>query len=162
MPLQLTKSLAHTFRTATLIGLLCLSTTPSQADIFDNMRGAWTGGGTITLSSGAHERIRCRAQYIPSGPSVQMILRCASDSYKFELTSTIAISGGQLSGKWSESNRQLDGNISGTASPGIIQAVAMSPLFSAFLNVRTSATTQSVSILSPGSEIASVSIALKR
>src|SRR5947209_6608469 len=124
MALQLTKSLAHTVRAAALAAMLSLWAAPSQADIFDNMRGAWSGG--------ANERIRCRAQYIPSGPSVQMILRCASDSYKFELTSTIAISGGQLSGKWSESNRQLDGVISGTATPGIIQAVAMSPLFSAF------------------------------
>lgn len=147
------------------MGLLAmsLSGSPSRAEgPFDNMRGSWTGNGVITMSSGANERIRCRASYQPSGTTVKMSLRCASDSYKFELASELISTGGKLSGSWSEVTRQVEGNVTGTATPGNIQATAMSPLFSAFLSLKTAGTNQQVQIQSPGSEISNVSIALKR
>jgi len=69
---------------------------------FDNMRGSWSGGGTITLSNGAQARIRCRASYTPRGPNLRMSLVCASDSYKVDLTSQITSSGGEIKGTWAE------------------------------------------------------------
>jgi len=131
---------------------------------FGAMNGAWSGGGTITLASGAKEQIRCRATNAVdgSGANLQLTLRCASDSYKFELSSDITSDGGKLSGSWSEATRQVAGGITGTATPNSIQATAMGPLFTAILNVKTSGGNQTVSITSPGSEIQNVTIALKR
>ena len=40
--------------------------TVSQSAPFAGMAGVWSGGGTITLDSGASERIRCRATYAVS------------------------------------------------------------------------------------------------
>jgi hypothetical protein len=34
---------------------------------FAGMAGSWSGGGAITLASGSHERIRCRAVYEAPG-----------------------------------------------------------------------------------------------
>ena len=65
---------------------------------FDNMRGSWSGVGTITLTNGGQERIRCRASYSPSGPNLRMTLVCASDSYKVDLASQIDSRGDQIRG----------------------------------------------------------------
>ena len=34
---------------------------------FAGLAGTWTGGGTVSLASGASERIRCRATYAGGG-----------------------------------------------------------------------------------------------
>src|SRR5678816_3143890 len=104
MPLPSMNYPSRALKIATLAGVLSLGMSQARAadNPFDNMRGNWTGGGTVTLSSGVQERVRCGASYQPSGPSVRMALRCASDSYKVELSTEITSSGGQLSGTWSE------------------------------------------------------------
>lgn len=141
---------------------IMLSGSAARADSFDHLKGNWSGGGNITLANGEKERIRCRATYVPAGTNVKITLRCASDSYKFELASDITSDGGKLSGSWSEATRAVVGGITGTATHSTIQATAMSPLFTANLNVRTSGSNQTVSINSPGSEIQNVTISLKR
>ena len=141
---------------------IMLSGGAARADSFDHLKGNWSGGGNITLANGEKERIRCRATYIPAGSNVKITLRCASDSYKFELASDITSEGGKLSGSWSEATRAVVGGITGTATASTIQATAMSPLFTANLSVRTSGSNQTVSITSPGSEIQNVTISLKR
>ena len=139
-----------------------LSGGAARAENFDHLKGNWSGGGNIVTANGEKERIRCRATYTPSGANVKIALRCASDSYKFELSSDITSDGGKLSGTWSEATRAVAGGITGTATSNTIQATAMSPLFTANLTVKTSGASQTVSILSPGSEISNVTIALKR
>ena len=58
----------------------------------------------ISLNTGAKEKIRCRAVYrvAETGADLQLELRCASDSYKFELQSAVSHSDGAISGTWSE------------------------------------------------------------
>jgi hypothetical protein len=132
----------------------------ARADVFDSVRGSWSGGGVISLSSGKQERIRCRANY--SG-SLRIHLRCASDSYRFELAVDVtASSNGALSGTWSEITRDLSGSITGTATPNKIDATAISIGFSAFLTIATSNKGQSVTLQSPGSEISGVAISLRK
>ena len=82
------------------------------------LEGAWSGNGTITLKDGSQERIRCRASYkgAGGGGETQIDLRCASDSYKFELSSQVAYSNGQISGNWTETTRSAAGQLSGTAT----------------------------------------------
>jgi hypothetical protein len=132
----------------------------ARADVFDSVRGSWSGGGVISLSSGKQERIRCRANY---NGSLRMHLRCASDSYKFELAADLTASAsGALSGTWTEVTRDLSGSISGTATPSKIEATAISIGFSAFLTVATAGRGQSVTLQSPGSTISSVAISLRK
>ena len=55
------------------------------------MAGNWSGAGTVTLDDGSTERIRCRASYAvgAGGNGLNQTLICASDSYKFNLSSNV-------------------------------------------------------------------------
>jgi hypothetical protein len=131
---------------------------------FADFEGAWSGTGTISMSNGANERIRCRASYqiTEAGRLLSQDLRCASDSYKFELQATVAHQGGAISGSWNETTRSVVGTISGRISGGTIRAVATAPAVSANLALETRGNSQSVTIQSPGSEVSEVSITLRR
>jgi hypothetical protein len=131
---------------------------------FASMGGAWSGNGVIALASGNRERIRCRANYVVNegGDNMRLDLRCASDSYRFELSGNAVSQGGNVTGNWYESTRSVGGNISGRANAGQIQATAAGQTFTALLNMRTSGNRQSVSITSPGSELSEVAITLSK
>jgi len=136
--------------------------TPASAQsAFAGMHGAWSGSGTISLSDGSKERLRCRASYrVSAGDStLQQSLRCASDSYKFELSSDVVNEGGRVSGSWSETSRGVSGSLQGRASGGRINVVADSPVFTANIVLTTTGNKQSVSITSQG-DIRQVSIAM--
>ncbi|QUS39327.1 hypothetical protein RPMA_11140 [Tardiphaga alba] len=128
---------------------------------FAGMHGAWSGSGTISLSDGSKERLRCRASYRVSAgdSSLQQSLRCASDSYKFELSSDVVSEGGRVSGSWSETSRGVSGSLQGRASGGRINVVADSPVFTANIVLTTTGNKQSVTITSQG-DIRQVSIAM--
>jgi hypothetical protein len=141
---------------------IALAISPALADPFEALRGSWSGTGTIALSSGAKERIRCRAQYrvSASGTDLQLELNCESDSYKFNLQSQLVYRDGDVSGNWSETTRATGGSIIGRAVGNQIQIRADGPTFTAILSVTTRGTRQSISIQSPGSEMFSAAITL--
>jgi hypothetical protein len=130
---------------------------------FAGMAGIWTGSGTVTLDDGSSERIRCRATYAvgAGGNGLQQTLTCASDSYKFNLTSNLIAQGGAVSGTWSETSRNINGNIEGRSGNGIFQVVATAPGFSANLTLTTRGNRQSV-VIRAESQFRGASINLSR
>lgn len=130
---------------------------------FDGMAGAWAGSGSIRLSSGATERLRCQASYAVAseGHTLRQSLRCASDSYNFDLRTNLASNGGVVSGNWTETSHGVQGEVSGRESGGKIGARVTGPNFSAAVSVVTRGAQQSVSIRSPSGELAAVSIVLR-
>jgi hypothetical protein len=124
--------------------------------------GNWSGSGKITVKDGASERIRCRSTNTSSGNSLGLSLRCASDSYKFELASDISYDGGNISGSWNETTRGVIGSLSGKASGTNIQATASAIGFTAGLSIRSTGPNMGVTISSPGSEISEVAVSLTR
>src|SRR5437899_12594086 len=85
----------------------------AQSGPFAGMAGNWSGGGTVTLDDGSRERLRCRPTYAVGlgGNGLNQSLLCASDSYKFDLRSSVVAERGALSGTWSESSRNINGNL---------------------------------------------------
>src|SRR5471030_2357422 len=75
--------------------LLSVSAGYAQSGPFVGFDGAWSGTGSVTLSDGSNERIRCRANYQvnSTGYNLKQALHCASDSYKFDLTSDVTTQG---------------------------------------------------------------------
>ena len=153
---------------AAAAALLGLSALPSSVEAFSSpftaMSGSWSGTGTITTSNGNKERIRCRAKYDvdSGGSSLDLTLRCASDSYNFELQSNAThSSNGTVSGTWSENTRHVGGNIDGSARGNAI-SLRVSGVISATLGVNTNANQQSISIQAPGTELQSVAISMSR
>ena len=143
---------------------LAVAAEPAQAQSpFAGLTGSWSGNGKITTTSGS-ERIRCRGTYraSESGSTLALRLRCAGDSYKFELASDISYDGGNISGSWNETSRQVYGTISGRATPTHITAQASAVGFNAALSISTRGNSQSVTIRSPGSEISEVTVSMAR
>lgn len=140
---------------------------PSHAQAggpFAGMAGVWSGAGTVTLDDGSTERIRCRATYAvgAGGNGLQQTLTCASDSYKFNLSSNVMAQGSAISGTWNESSRNINGAIQGrTAGGGVVQVIANAPGFSANISLTTRGNRQSVVIRSE-SQFKGASISLTR
>src|SRR5512135_3192879 len=87
---------ASSFATTTLLTALALATAAQAAPgPFRALAGSWAGGGTLSMSSGEQERLRCRAAYDVGGGGDQLRLniRCASDSYNIDLSSDVAYRG---------------------------------------------------------------------
>src|SRR5258708_25587142 len=92
--------------------MLSVSAGNAQTGPFAGFDGSWSGNGTVSLSDGSTERIRCRASYKVdgSGSGLQQTLRCASDSYKFDLSSNVTSQGDRITGTCSEASRNLNAN----------------------------------------------------
>jgi len=131
---------------------------------FAAMAGSWTGGGTIDLTNDIHERLRCRANhtYGATNNSLALSIRCASDNYKFELTSNVTEKRGQISGNWNETNYGVTGTITGRVNGNKVTAVAAGDKFTADLSVTTNGNHQSVSIVPKATYLQNVQIALNR
>ena len=144
--------------------LLCVNASAAQSSPFAGMSGVWSGRGTISLADGSREAIRCRATYAVrnDGNALQQTLRCASDSYKFELSSNVVATNGRLSGTWSEATRGVNGEVQGTTSGGRFQVVVSAGNFTANLALTTRGNSQSVAIHSEGSEFKGANITLSR
>ena len=130
---------------------------------FAGMAGVWSGGGSVTLDDGSSERIRCRATYAvgSGGSALQQTLTCASDSYKFNLTSNVTAQGSAVSGEWSETSRNINGAIEGRSGGGVVQVVATAPGFSANITLTTRGNKQSV-VIKAESQFKGASISLTR
>jgi hypothetical protein len=151
--------------TALLIALLhAPAPGHAQQGPFAALAGAWSGGGYIKLTNGQRERLRCRATYNvgENGTRLQQNLRCASDSYRFDVNSNVVSDGGALTGNWSEINRNVFGNLSGRVNGSQIQARIDGAGFSANSVINTRGDRQSVTIQSPGHEITEVSATLSK
>ncbi|HEY8332739.1 MAG TPA: hypothetical protein VIQ05_03010 [Tardiphaga sp.] len=143
--------------------LLSVSAGHAQSGPFAGFNGSWSGNGTVSLSDGTTERIRCRASYKVdgSGTGLAQTLRCASDSYKFDLSSNVTSQGNQVSGSWSEASRNVYGNLQGRAGGGQIDVFVEAAGFAATITLTTRGNRQSVSISSKG-EIRGVQISMVR
>jgi hypothetical protein len=133
-----------------------------SAGVFDGLAGSWAGEGSITENSGATERLRCQATYDVAGDTLNQNLRCASDSYKFELHTQLQNQGGSIVGNWSEATRNVEGGISGHGSKGLIEVLARGQTFSANVSVATRGSQQSVNIRAQSSDLSNISITLHR
>lgn len=135
-----------------------------QPGVFLNLSGDWAGDGTVNTNSGASERIRCRASYVVNtkGDNLQQELRCASDSYKFEVSSTMIYDNGAIKGTWAERNENVIGELSGLVYPDRISGGVHGSIFTAKVAVITDGSKQSVNIEPTGTSIKAISITMKK
>jgi len=134
---------------------------------FAGFAGSWSGTGTLRPEGGAAERIRCKAEYRPRGSSeheVDLQLRCASDSYNFDLSGQFtADEQNQVTGRWTERSRNVGGTAIGNAQSERLQIHVETSAFSADLVILTRNRRQSVTIDSQGGgQIVKVAITLSR
>jgi hypothetical protein len=148
---------------ALLVAAVWSSASYAQSGPFAGMAGNWSGAGTVTLDDGSSERIRCRAAYAvgAGGNGLQQTLTCASDSYKFNLTTNVVARGAAVSGTWSETSRNINGNLEGRVGGGNFQLIATAPGFTANITLTTRGNRQSV-VIRPDSQFKGAQISLSR
>jgi len=131
---------------------------------FERLAGEWAGTGSIDLTSGTREALKCKAKYTVSAETLQLYIKCASDSYNFELRSTANVAAGAVTGTWSESPHGAFGTISGTAAGESIHVKAEAGNFTANLSLVTHTNSQTVAIrtANPDAGIKGATINLKR
>lgn len=136
----------------------------AQTGPFKGLEGAWSGTGTVQIADGGSERIRCKATYTVAseGNNLQQVLRCASDSYKFDLSSDVTNRGGSLTGTWNESSRGINGGIEGRASSGQFDALVTANGFAAELSMVARGGKQTIKINSQNNQFKGVQITLAR
>jgi hypothetical protein len=135
-----------------------------QAGVFISLSGDWSGDGTVNTNSGTTERIRCRASYVVNkkGDNLQQELRCASDSYKFEVSSTMVYDNGAIKGTWAERNENVIGELNGLVYPDRISGGVHGSIFTAKVAVITDGSKQSVNIEPTGTSIRAISITMNK
>ena len=151
---------------AGLLGLSAVTVSgpaASAAGPFEGLEGSWGGSGTITYASGTRERLRCKVQYTQANPdNLQQALRCASDSYKFQINAFFQYNNGSLSGRWDELTMNIRGTLTGSATSGHINGQLHGPGFLATVRVDTSGSRQTVTIASSDQDIRSVAISVSK
>jgi hypothetical protein len=144
-----------------------LSWAQAESGPFGDFAGSWSGTGTLRPENGAAERIRCNATYRPGGTGqreIDLQLRCASDSYNFDLTGQFVADGqNQISGRWTERSRSTGGTAVGNAQGDRLQLHIESGGFAADVVMLTRNRRQSVDIDSHGGgQVVKASITLNR
>jgi len=134
---------------------------------FADFVGSWSGNGTLRPSDGAAERIRCKANYRvhgATGHDIDLQLRCASDSYNFDLAGKFTADElNRVSGQWTERSRNIGGIAIGNAFGDRMQLHVESNAFTAELQMVTRSPKQRVTINSKGGgRVIKASITLSR
>ncbi len=133
---------------------------------FARLAGQWSGSGTIDLANGGHEPIKCQAAYDVLGEqnNLQLNIRCASDSYNFDLRGSASYANGSITGTWSESTRDAAGILSGKAEGDHFSVLAKGPSFTANLTLTTHGDRQAVTIKSQDAQasVRGATISLQR
>ena len=120
-------------------GLTLLGSGSAFAGAFDDYAGTWSGNGSITIADSGTERIRCRGVFTvdAAGNGLHQNIKCASDSFKFELASNVEAIGSRITGSWSEATRNVNGSLDGTISGSDITALVQTNRYAATFNVST-------------------------
>ncbi|HZP70731.1 MAG TPA: hypothetical protein VFB29_12375 [Pseudolabrys sp.] len=167
---RISRALLHVAIPACAVLAACVIT-PAAADAADGpfaeFSGSWSGAGTLRPENGAPERIRCNANYRQRGSShrdIDLQLRCASDSYNFDLSGQFSADAqNQVSGQWTERTRSVGGTAVGNANGDRVQLHVEAPGFSAEVIMITRSKRQSVTIDSHGGgQVVKASISLSR
>ena len=146
-----------------LLGACNPAKSASDARIFERLAGSWSGAGTVKVAGGSDERIRCRADYVPSNSTqVRLMLRCASDGFNLQVVSDVTRDGDRILGTWAEATTGVSGDLTGSVSADRINASTEGAGFSARISIAVRGTTQNIQLISQGPTESTASVALRR
>jgi hypothetical protein len=142
---------------------LTTSSAPAAGPI-DDMSGYWSGNGSVVLSSGNTERVKCAVTYKISenGTQIKQSMRCASADYNINASADLNVKGQQVSGSWEEKTYSAIGQVTGRYSGTNMVLSIQGANFTASMNVTLSSCKQSISITPQGLDVARISIGLAK
>ena len=150
-----------------MVGMLAASAVlvfagTASANVLANFPGRWTGWGSVSLESGESEKVKCVATYfLENGQSdLRQNLRCASPSYKIDVTASLKVAGTAVTGIWQERTNQSSGPLTGKFDDSGMNVSVKGETFSATMAITTTSCKQTIKIAPKGLGIARISIDL--
>ena len=143
---------------------LCTAAWAAGATPIGEMAGYWTGAGSVTLSSGNTERVKCAVIYKVSddGSQIRQSIRCASTDYSINATAELRVKGEQVSGSWEEKTYSATGEVTGRYNGESFVLSIQGASFTAAMNVTLSACKQSINIAPKGLDVNRINIGLSK
>ena len=133
------------------------------ADPIAALTGYWSGTGSIALSNGKTERVKCQVFYKSEGSGqIRQSMRCASPDYSINALTELHVKGGQVTGTWEEKTYSAKGDVTGRFGGDSFALSIQGANFSAQMNVTLSNCRQSLSITPRGLDVTRVSITLAK
>jgi hypothetical protein len=138
------------------------STHGVAASPIDDLNGYWTGSGSVVLSGGNTERVKCAVTYkvTDGGGQIRQSMRCASTDYKIEAHADLRVKGAQVTGNWEERTYSATGQVTGRYTGSNLVLAIEGANFSAAMNISLSNCKQSISISPQGLDVTRISLGL--
>jgi hypothetical protein len=155
----------------TMLARLTAATAPmvlfswaALADPIAHLSGYWTGNGSISLTNGKVERVKCNVLYKAEGNAqIRQTMRCASADYSINSLADLRLTKtGQVSGTWEERTYAAKGDVSGRFGGDSFALSIQGANFSAAMNVSLASCKQSLNITPQGLDVTRVSISLAK
>ena len=136
----------------------------AAAGPIEDLSGYWTGAGTVLLTNGSTERVKCAVIYKVGGSGTQIIqtMRCASADYNINAAAELRVNGAQVSGNWEEKTYSATGDVSGRYTGSSFVLSIKGQNFTAGMNVGLSSCKQSINITPQGLEVRRISMNLAK
>ena len=138
------------FVSALLAGAsLIASNAPSVAEPsspFAALLGRWTGEGKLGVKDNAPEIVKCRVTYIAGEDAdhLKQTIRCATAGGSIEVQSAVAHAAGVLSGTWSETTHNINGELTGQVTPRGFRVVVKGGELAANMDIITMRNSQQI------------------
>jgi hypothetical protein len=128
----------------------------------EDMNGYWSGNGSVILSNGSTERVKCSVTYkvTDGGTQIRQSMRCASADYKIDALAELRVKGERVSGSWEEKTYSATGAVTGKFSDNNFVLSIQGANFSAAMHVSLSDCKQNISISPQGLDVTRISIGL--
>lgn len=135
-----------------------------SAQPIDGYDGRWSGWGSITMTNGTAEQVKCVATYFvkQAGAELTQNLRCASQSFRIDAVAKLDVKGDDVTGKWEERTYSAQGSVSGRLTSGGFNLSIQGEGFSAAMRVAMTDCKQSITIAPRGFEISRIAIGLDK
>ena len=146
--------------TAALATVVC--TWIAFADPLGDLNGFWSGTGSVMLSGGNTERVKCQVFYKTTDGSIRQTMRCASSDYTINSLAELRVRGNQVTGSWEEKTYSAKGDVTGRYNGENFALSINGATFTASLNVSLSNCKQNISIVPKGLDITRVTINLAK
>jgi hypothetical protein len=147
--------------------LLVIAMSPAcdaAAGPIEDLTGYWTGAGTVVLTNGDTERVKCAVVYKvgAGGTQIKQTLRCASAAYSISGAAELRVNGAQVSGNWEEKTYSATGEVAGRYTGSSFVLSIKGANFTAGMNVGLSSCKQSISITPHGLDVRRISMNLAK
>lgn len=142
-----TLPLAVLIATASLASSAVTAAPKATGNPFDQLKGYWSGGGTVTPTNGKAEKVSCRVTYNVAGPAISQNMRCAGTDYKIKAITKFKYKDGKISGSWNESIYDTSGGVSGTAKSNLVHARISGDKFSGRMSINITGDGHTINII---------------